>query len=129
LRDERLGAELRAFALRHADRLQWRDQDVLNEVLHSRRLPLHPRWNCMNSIMSFSFADRYFSETELDEARRAPAIRHFEGPASNKPWHLLCDPTSHAQYLRHRRQTPWPRMRRRGGSPPNLLRYARRRLK
>jgi UDP-glucose/galactose:(glucosyl)LPS alpha-1,2-glucosyl/galactosyltransferase len=128
IRREQLGARMRAFSRQNADRLRWRDQDTLNEVLHDRRLPLHPRWNCMNAIVNFDYATGYFDPRELEEARRRPAIRHFEGPLWNKPWHLLCDPETRRPYLEHRRQTPWPRVRFTGCTPGNLVRYARRRF-
>jgi lipopolysaccharide biosynthesis glycosyltransferase len=128
IRREGIGERLRGFSVQNAARLRWRDQDALNEVLHDRRLPLHPRWNCMNAVMRFDWAVEYFGEEAVSEARSNPAIRHFEGPSSNKPWHLLCDPESQLQYTEHRRQTPWPRVRRSGRTPLNLMRYARRRL-
>lgn len=126
LRQEQFGARMRAFAREHARRLKWRDQDALNEVLHARRLPLHPRWNCMNAVMNFTYAHKYFEGDQLEQARRDPAIRHFEGPSENKPWHLLGDQEGWHQYVHHRRQTPWPRVHRSGRTPPNLLRYAAR---
>jgi lipopolysaccharide biosynthesis glycosyltransferase len=128
IRREAIGEQLRTFAVENAHRLYWRDQDALNEVLHDRRLSLHPRWNCMNAVMHFDWAVEYFDANVLDEARRDPAIRHFEGPSINKPWHLLCDPENFSQYARHRSQTPWPRVRRSGRTPLNLVRYARRRF-
>lgn len=127
IRREELGPRMRAFSVRNAARLRWRDQDALNEVLHERRLPLHPRWNCMNAVMNFDFADEYFDARTLEEARRSPAVRHYEGPLWNKPWHLLSDPDVQRPYLEHRSQTPWPRVRLEGRTPRNLMRYARRR--
>ncbi len=128
MRSERTSEQLTAFGRANASSLALRDQDALNYVLHDRRLSLHPRWNCTNSIVLFDYASEYFGEQELEEARRNPAIRHFEGPADNKPWHLLAEPERRAQYAAHRRQTPWPRVRPEGCTPPNLLRSIRRRL-
>jgi lipopolysaccharide biosynthesis glycosyltransferase len=129
IRHEDIGSQLREHAVTHASRLKWRDQDVLNEVLHDRRLPLHPKWNCMNAVKHFSQAFEYFDAEDLEEARARPAIRHFEGPSFNKPWHLLCEENSRREYAHQRRQTPWPRVRPTGCTPVNLLRYARRRLR
>jgi lipopolysaccharide biosynthesis glycosyltransferase len=123
MRSEGLGDQLRSFARENAARLRWRDQDALNEVFHARRLPLHPRWNCMNSVMHFTYANDYFDAAELDEARANPAIRHYEGPDLNKPWHLLGDREGWAEYRQHRRGTPWPRVRRTGLTPANVIRY------
>jgi lipopolysaccharide biosynthesis glycosyltransferase len=128
IRREGVGPVLREHAVRHAARMKWRDQDALNEVLHGRRLPLRPKWNCMNAVVQFSRAFEYFDPDELEEARRSPAIRHFEGPLFNKPWHILAREESWQQYRHHRRQTPWPRVLRTGLTPVNVLRYLRRRL-
>jgi cephalosporin hydroxylase/lipopolysaccharide biosynthesis glycosyltransferase len=127
IRREGVGPELRELGVRHAARLRWRDQDVLNEVLHHRRLPLPPRWNCMNSVMNFPWAYEYFSVEDLEDARRNPAIRHFEGPADNKPWHLLAQRALRRKYVAHRRNTPWPRVWRTGCTPANIVRFVRRR--
>ena len=115
-------AALEEFARGHAPELLWRDQDALNVVLGGRRLPLHPRWNCMNSILLFPQAAEVFEPSELAEARRDPAIRHFEGPAENKPWHFLCSHELRELYAEHRRNTPWPRVRPEGMTARNVLR-------
>jgi SAM-dependent methyltransferase len=95
-----------------ADSLLWPDQDALNLMSAGRRLELHPRWNCMNSFRSNrSTAASLFGEDALDEALRAPAIRHFEGPGANKPWHLLHDRQEQRLYAQHRGATPWPTYR------------------
>jgi lipopolysaccharide biosynthesis glycosyltransferase len=113
---------LYAYGTEHADELVLRDQDALNMVLGERRRPLAPRWNCMNSMFLFGWAAYVFTQEELDEARERPAIRHFEGPDQNKPWHYLCDREMREIYAEHRRQTPWPRTRPAGRTPLNLVR-------
>ena len=117
-------AALFEYARANAERLVWPDQDVLNAVLGPTRRRLAPRWNCMTSVLRFPWAAYVFGADELEEARRRPAIRHFEGPSVNKPWHLLCDGDQREAYFRHRRQTPWPRVRREGVTPANLVRRA-----
>jgi lipopolysaccharide biosynthesis glycosyltransferase len=86
----------------------WPDQDPLNIELARCRLKLHPRWNCMNSVFHFPHARAVFGEATVAEAVANPAIVHFEGGELSKPWHYLCKHPWRAQYLRHRRQTPWP---------------------
>jgi lipopolysaccharide biosynthesis glycosyltransferase len=114
--------ELLAYAREHAPELLWPDQDALNVVLGARRVALHPRWNAMNSVLLFPWAADVFGAGAVAEARSRPAIRHFEGPWSNKPWHLLCDVEGREDYLRHRRRTPWPVVKRDGVTPRNVLR-------
>jgi lipopolysaccharide biosynthesis glycosyltransferase len=120
-RDDRTAA-LEEYARRHAPELVWRDQDALNVVLGERRLPLHPRWNCMNSFLTLPQAADVFTAEELTDAVGHPAIRHFEGPGENKPWHYLCPHDGRELYASHRRGTPWPRFRPDGRTPRNVLR-------
>jgi lipopolysaccharide biosynthesis glycosyltransferase len=108
-RDGRTAALLE-FGVTNADRIEWRDQDALNVVLGERRLALHPRWNCMNSFFAFPRNARVLGRLALRKALRRPAIRHFEGPAQNKPWDERCDPELRELYMRHRRETPWPEL-------------------
>ncbi len=102
------------YARANAPNLLWRDQDALNVVMGEGRVALHPRWNCMNSVMEFEEASRVFGPEAVEDARRRPAIRHFEGPSINKPWHRLADPPSQRLYRAYRRETPWPRVAVRG---------------
>jgi lipopolysaccharide biosynthesis glycosyltransferase len=125
-RDNRTDALLK-YATENAAQIEWRDQDALNVVLGERRLPLHPRWNVMNSFR-WRTADEVFGPGAAAEARRNPAIRHFEGPDENKPWHYLCQSDLQRLYFAHRRKTPWPRVRRKGITPRNVARRMRRRL-
>ncbi len=99
---------LRAHGRAHGDELEWPDQDTLNVLLGARRLALHPRWNAMNSILRFPWSVEVLGAAAVAEARRAPAIRHFEGPSANKPWHAACAAEDRALYAEHRRRTPWP---------------------
>ncbi len=121
MRHDDCTAQLRECARSRADELEWPDQDALNLVLGARRFPLHPRWNRMNSLDFPSSAEVYGSEA-VREARERPAIRHFEGPALNKPWHYLCAAEDRELYLEHRRRTPWPQFSPEGRTVANMIR-------
>ena len=126
-RDNRTPA-LWEWAHAHADKLLWNDQDALSAVLGSRRLALAPRWNCMTAVLVMPEAVEVFGAEAVEEARRNPAIRHFEGPPMNKPWHLLCSYDMADVYFEHRRGTPWPRVRREGVTLRNVVTRTRRAL-
>ncbi|HWD73540.1 MAG TPA: glycosyltransferase family 8 protein [Solirubrobacteraceae bacterium] len=125
MRRDRCSTALRDCALENRDRLLWPDQDALNLVLSDRRLDLHPRWNLMNSIRCFPWSRDLLDAAAVEQAVHNPAIVHFEGPRQNKPWHILCDHPCRDAYFAHRRQTPWPRVRREGITPLNLIRTLR----
>jgi lipopolysaccharide biosynthesis glycosyltransferase len=120
MRREDSSRTLYEYGTSHADELVWRDQDALNVVLGSSRIPLHPRWNCMNSIMIFPESVDVLGPEAVAEARANPAIRHFEGPGLYKPWHYLCRREWRDLYKRHRKATPWPHVRLQGRSPRNV---------
>lgn len=117
------------YAVEHANELAWPDQDTLNVVLGRDRVPLHPRWNCMNSVLLFPWAADEFGADAVEEARDHPGIRHFEGPTINKPWHYGCESPMREIYFEHRRRTPWPRPRIEGRTPRNVLRRLGRALR
>lgn len=127
-RDHQAGALLR-YGIDHAEEIEWRDQDTLNVVLGGRRLALHPRWNCMTAVMNFPQSADVFGAEVVEEARANPAIRHFEGPAQNKPWHYLCDRALQEAYFEHRRETPWPHVSLEGRTPANMVRRLRGKLR
>ena len=99
-------AKIVAVGRSSTQRLNWPDQDALNKVLHSSRLVLHPKWNCQSSLFYLRQAKLTFGREQLKDARKSPAIVHFEGAI--KPWHRLSRHPYRSLYLYHRRQTPWP---------------------
>ncbi|MGI8557954.1 MAG: glycosyltransferase family 8 protein [Solirubrobacteraceae bacterium] len=121
MREESATARLHAFAREHQAELLWPDQDALNVVLGDRRRHLAPRWNFMSAALLFPSAAEMFTAAELEEARRRPAIRHFEGPQIDKPWHYLCEHEMRELYAQHRAATPWPRFRPAGRTPGRVL--------
>jgi lipopolysaccharide biosynthesis glycosyltransferase len=108
MRADRVTAALRACAVDSDPIFGWPDQDALNKVLGPTRLPLHPRWNCMNSMYLYPWSVYAFGAGRLQEALETPSLRHFEGPSVNKPWHYECTRELRHLYAEHRSQTPWP---------------------
>ena len=111
---------VREYAVANMEKLWWCEQDAMNVVVGERRLPLYPRWNCMNSLLAFDASDELFGAEAAEEARRRPGIRHFEGGGANKPWHYLCDQEGREAYFEHRRATPWPELHLEGVTARNV---------
>jgi lipopolysaccharide biosynthesis glycosyltransferase len=121
MRRDGCSADVIAYATEHSDLIGWPEQDALNVVLGDRRLALHPRWNLMNSIALFPWSADVLGAEAVAEAKRHPAIRHFEGPSVNKPWHFLCERGMRELYFQHRRETPWPEFKLEGRTPRNVV--------
>lgn len=102
------GAAKRLIDYGRGRSLRWWDQDALNVIYGERRRPLHPRWNCMNTLFLSPDAEQVFGPEVVAEALDDPAILHFEGPGAAKPWHHLSKHPYRDVYLRHRATTPWP---------------------
>lgn len=108
LRRESFIDEVAAAAASLGTRMQWPDQDVLNVVFSGRWRSLHPRYNAQNSL--FEWHDRaaeVLGAQALEEARRDPAILHFEGPYLCKPWHVLSQHQWRDRYRAVLARTPW----------------------
>lgn len=129
MRTEGCSRSLYSYGVEHAPELVLRDQDVLNVVLGQKRRHLHPRWNCMNAVLHYWESREVFGAQAIEEARANPAIRHFEGPGDNKPWHFMCDRPARELYASHRRETPWPRSRLEGVTASNVTRKVLRRAR
>lgn len=121
MRARRSTRELLELAVARRDELLWPDQDALNLVLGEARVPLHPRWNRMNSFR-FPWSGELLGYEELEQALAHPAIVHFEGPGPNKPWHFLAEGPVRELYSRHRARTPWANWRPEGASLANRVR-------
>lgn len=108
MREERCSERIFEYARINADRLLWPDQDGLNVILAPRRVPLHPRWNCQNTLYYWPRAREVFGAATVSEATTAPAILHFEGPDQAKPWHYLNDHPYREQYRATLQLTGFP---------------------
>jgi lipopolysaccharide biosynthesis glycosyltransferase len=110
-REQGLAERIVQRSLSEPSQIVFPDQDALNLELHGARFPLHPRWNCQNSIIYFRTGEQALGVVPTAEARAHPAVLHFEGPELAKPWHYLCTHPDRALYFDHRAETPWPDVR------------------
>ncbi len=132
MRHDDTTAALRRVAGERGTALGAVDQDALSLVLGEQRVALHPRWNCMNSIYAFDSSEEVFGREQRAEAIARPAIRHFEGPGRNKPWHEHCLAPLRERYFEHRAATPWPEVELVSDPPAprsGMLQALRRRLR
>jgi lipopolysaccharide biosynthesis glycosyltransferase len=98
-------------------RLKWWDQDTLNLLLHDRWRPIDLTWNAQPFIYgqtmygqtlneTYEFHHRY-QEFNYLQAVTDPAIVHYVGGGSCKPWHYYCQHPFRDDYLKFQALTPW----------------------
>ena len=114
-----LTGRLTDYARTRPEHLHFADQCTLNAVCFRERLPLHPRWNVMSAFGNAG-AD-VLDPQEVREAQSDPAIVHFEGDFTQKPWHYRCSHPFADLYRAHRAQTPWPLEELEGRTAANVI--------
>lgn len=109
MRRENFTAHALQVAKISGDTLVFPDQDLLNLVAQGRWKKLHPKWNAISYLwLDAQGADHAYSALEYTVAAHSPAIVHFEGPISVKPWYFRCLHPLRGVYRQLRAQTPWP---------------------
>lgn len=108
MREEGFTEAIINYARANASQLLWLEQDAMNALFSSRRIPLHPRWNVQNGMIYNAWGCKLLDSDELSSALEKPGIFHFEGGEAGKPWHFLCTHPHKHLYYKYRRQTPWP---------------------
>jgi lipopolysaccharide biosynthesis glycosyltransferase len=108
LRIESAPFKLLELAAARSDDLSWADQDALNILFQGRWHALHPRWNAQNALWNApDVAADALGAGPAEEARRSPAILHFEGPSLSKPWHALNTHPLRSRWWATFERTPW----------------------
>lgn len=109
MRREGFTAQALQTAKACSDVLFFPDQDLLNRVTQGRWKKLHPQWNAISYLwLDPQGVDHAYSALEYAAATYSPAIVHFEGPISVKPWYFRCVHPLREVYRELRAQTPWP---------------------
>ena len=133
---ERLRAEdattmLLGLAETRGDELLWADMDALNLLFQGRWHALHPRWDAPYTLWtSPEVAADVYGEEAATEARRDPAILHFEGPSLCKPWHALNTHPWRRAWWATLARTPWAGARAEDrGAATTALRFVPERLR
>lgn len=86
---DRVADRIRTFVSSTKLHLLAADQDALNVLIAGKWQRLHPRWNLQPGI-SGPLGAQLFEPEVIAEAVADPAVVHFLGGGSFKPWHVLC---------------------------------------
>lgn len=114
-RDDGLEERFGAFIRRFRGQVPHHDQGTINGVCGADRALLPVRYNMASNQYSFSahtieriyFIDRYYSQEELDAARRSPGIVHFTSGLFGRPWEEGCTHPERERFLSAKRLSPW----------------------
>lgn len=114
-RKEELEKKFIHFIRKHNGNVPHHDQGTINGVCRNKKRILPPRFNATANIYSFSaktikriyFLDSFYTQKELNEAKKNPAIIHFTTGLVGRPWEENCTHPMQAEYLKVARSSPW----------------------
>ncbi len=114
-REEGLEKKFRDFIQEHNGNVPHHDQGTINGVCRNKKRVITPRYNATANIYSFSaktirriyFLDSFYTQAELEEAKKNPAIIHFTTGLVGRPWEENCTHPMQEEYLRIARESPW----------------------
>ncbi|MBL1174993.1 glycosyltransferase family 8 protein [Pantanalinema sp. GBBB05] len=97
------------FIEQYPEKIDFHDQDVLNHVLCNQWFSIESQWNAQYAFFFKDFSLEDFGGTleAYQQAKYDPAIIHFTGSGSCKPWHYNCNHPFKEDYYKYLNQTPW----------------------
>lgn len=110
-KEKKLGQRCITYAEQHGWNLQGVSETIINDICKGHIERLAPKYNLMGhmvlleqkQIMRLFQPSGYYSEADIQEARKAPVIIHYLNELYNRPWHEAADhPYAHLywKYLR-----------------------------
>lgn len=91
------------------------DQGTVNHVCRDRKKILPPEYNLINPMFMFPVEKikrlfrmkTYYSQNEIENAKKKPKVIHFTGELFNRPWFLNCSHPMKQIYLDYLAKSPW----------------------
>lgn len=100
-REQDIFSQLIQYVKDYQDKILYMDQDVLNDVLHTKSFKLPLKWNSIH----FTDGHTYKDINEYEEALNNPAIIHYA--MKDKPWRLYSRVYRKKIYWDTLKKTPW----------------------
>lgn len=122
-REQQVGEQCRAYIREQNGQPLMLSEQTLNYVCQGKLGILEPKYNLMSSMIAYSAgqicclfgadAASYYSEQQLEEARKHPVLIHYLNELYNRPWLEPCDHPYREIYRQERRELlgerPYPR--------------------
>ena len=104
-----------SFINQRNGRVTHHDQGVINGVFSQNKLILSPRYNAMTPLFTHSYKrlveffrlNDFYSESQIMDAVRKPAIIHFTPEYVGRVWEKGCKHPHVDLYRNYLEQTPW----------------------
>lgn len=104
-RSSHIGQASIEYATKHAEALIFNDQDILNALLHDKKLLIPFRWNVQDGFLRRKRRIRPQAIPSLLAELRHPIIIHYTG--HRKPWLYHCQNPYKELYFKYQDMTAW----------------------
>ena len=115
-RTEKMCDRFETFSDSYNGNVPYADQDIINGVLSHKSIALDLKNNFYTALYDFSYKDlmifrkpsKFYSEEEVEEAKKNPVIVHFTTSfLSLRPWIEGCQHPFAKEWIRYKAMTPW----------------------
>lgn len=114
-RENRLEEKCVSFIKSHHGSPPHNDQGTINIICQDKKLILASQYNLMNPMFAFRVKQlrrlfkmkSYYSQAEIDYAKKAPIVIHYTEELYNRPWFANCTHPLKDVYIEYLKMSPW----------------------
>jgi len=114
-RREHIEEQFMDFIKKFGGNVPHHDQGTINAICQKRILIVSPEYNVTSNIFTFSartikriyFMNSFYSQEELDLAKKKPVILHFTTGLVGRPWEENCTHPMKKEYIKVADRSPW----------------------
>lgn len=114
-RREHIEEQFMDFIKKFGGNVPHHDQGTINAICQKRILIVSPEYNVISNIFTFSartikriyFMNSFYSQEELDLAKKKPVILHFTTGLVGRPWEENCTHPMKKEYIKVADRSPW----------------------
>ncbi len=114
-RDENKEKAMIDFINKYKGKVRYHDQGIINGVCVAKKI-LHPKYNVLTPFLVLSkqqilhyhkLTDYYYSQKEIEEAKKHPVFCHFTPYLTDRPWVKGNKHPLKKLYYKYADKTPW----------------------
>ena len=114
-REDHIELLFKKCILEHNGNVPHHDQGTLNSVCRGKILFLDPRYNLYDTALFYRAEEliqlfdlpRYYTQSEMETAKKNPVIIHFTPAHYGRPWFRKCNHPFVKEYRKFLKKTMW----------------------
>ncbi len=103
------------YVMQHNGNPPFVDQGTINYICKDKVKVLPPEYNLINPMLMFNVEKikdlfklgSYYTQSEIENAKKKPLVIHYTGELFNRPWFKNCTHPYKDVYIDYLRKSPW----------------------